>query len=395
MSSPRGAAGSVQSNALDTDGRNGRRSQFLSWLRYVRWGTEQRPDIVHIHTGGATGGLAVAAASKWVFRATVIRTEHDVPIDVPDLPLKLSSWLTDVCCDAVVAVSRRNAGLRRERLHKPRNFAAVLNGVPVPPGSTDPDRRSATRAALGISPEELVVGSVVRLAEGKGLTDLLRAFALISTRTPRRLLLVGDGPIRDDLESLVASLGLAGRVIFAGHQVNPDPFFRAMDLFVLPVPEGSMSIALLEAMARGVPSVITFGGPEEAVVDGVTGRTAPPCDPVGLATVLTELVNDPAERTRLGIAGLEHVRASLSADRVAEDLLSIYAIARSGRVPHRLQVTNVPRNSGSMPGARTSAEDTFSNNIHALESDATLRDCVAETVSDRGEDGSVDLQVGF
>ena len=176
---------------LDTDGRNGRRSQFLSWLRYVRWGREQHPDIVHIHTGGATGGLAVAAASKWVFRATVIRTEHDVPIDVPDVPLKLSSWLTDVCCDAVVAVSRRNAGLRRERLRKPRNFAAVLNGVPVPPGSTDPDRRSATRAALGISPEELVVGSVVRLAEGKGLTDLLRAFALISTRTPRRLLLVG------------------------------------------------------------------------------------------------------------------------------------------------------------------------------------------------------------
>ena len=324
---------------LDTDGRNGRTSQFSSWLRYVRWARGHRPDVIHIHTGGATGGMAVAATSRWLLRATVVRTEHDVPEDVPGRWLKLSSRLTDACCDAVVAVSRRNATLREEKLRAPHNFAAVLNGVPIPPDHSGPSHRLATREELGISLDEVVVGSVVRLADGKGLVDLMRAFALLSSGTPRRLLLVGDGPLRPDLENLADSLGIADRVIFAGHQVDPDRFFRTMDIFVLAVPQGSMSIALLEAMARGVTSVITFGGPEEAVIDGVTGRTAPPCEPAALAAVLSELVDDPPERARLGVAGLEHVRASLSSGRVAQDLLSLYTSVRRYGVPVHLRAT--------------------------------------------------------
>ena len=378
---------------LDTDSRNGRRAQLFNWLRYAGWGLAQRPDVVHIHTGGATGGLTVAATSKWLFRATVVRTEHDVPEEAPGIQLKLSSRLTDACCDAVVAVSRRNAALRRVRLRTPKNFVAVLNGVPVPSCPTDPDRRSAVRRMLGILPNEVLVGSVVRLAEGKGLTDLLHAFALISSASPHRLLLVGDGPLRADLQSLAESLGIAGRVIFAGQQTDPDPFFRAMDIFVLAVPEGSMSIALLEAMARQVPSVITFGGPEEAVIDGVTGRTATPRDPEALAAVLSELVDDPVERSRLGLAGLAHVQATLSARRVACDLLSVYGTARSGEIPIQLQVNALPRGSGTVLGCRRPDQDNMAASGELLTDCVSLGDCVAKAVGDRAEDGAVNVQV--
>ncbi len=340
---------------LDTDGRNGRRAQVGDWMRYLRWARLQRPDVVHLHTGGATGGMAVAAASRWLLRATVVRTEHDVPEDHPCRRLQLSSRLADAGCDVVVAVSRRNAELRRTRLRAPRQFASVLNGVPVPPPCESSGGRWMTRESLGIGRAEVVVGTVVRLAEGKGLDDLIRAFSLVQSENSLRLLLVGEGPLRPSLELLVESLGIAGRVIFAGQQADPDPFFRAMDVFVLAVPTGSMSIALLEAMARSLPAVITFAGPEEAVLDGQTGRTSPPCDPAALAAVLADLVNDSSERTRLGRAGYEHVRSRLSAARVAEDLLAIYTTARSGRIPQHLRADAPP----SAPNAQFAGPGDF------------------------------------
>jgi len=92
------------------------------------------------------------------------------------------------------------------------------------------------------------------------------------------------------LEALVDSLRVADVVHFAGNQRQPGRFLDAFDVFVLAVPEGSMSIALLEAMARGVASLITFCGPEEAIRPDETGVCGPPNDPVGLAAALAPIV---------------------------------------------------------------------------------------------------------
>jgi glycosyltransferase involved in cell wall biosynthesis len=124
-------------------------------------------------------------------------------------------------------------------------------------------------------------------------------------------------------------------VHFAGHQPNSAPYLDAMDMFVLPVPSGSMSIGLLEAMARGLPSIITFGGPEEAVIDCVTGLTSPPHDPPALAKTIEKLANNPELRRALGEAGSAHVRAGYSVGRVADDLLMVYRCRRSP-LPGRL-----------------------------------------------------------
>ena len=332
----------VQSGArverLNTDGFRGRAAQIRNLSRLVRTLRAWRPDVVHLHTGGATGGAAVVLAARRGAGAVAVVTEHDVPDPAPSLHQRLARKLIDIQSDAIVAVSRRNAGLRQTRLPAPpHKLAAVLNGVPVPDVSEAAKHRhrKEVRGALDIAQDALVIGSLVRLAPGKGLHDLLAAFAIMRRDVPAILMLVGDGPLRAELAALAAGRGIAGDVRFAGHQAMPGRYLDAMDAFVLAVPAGSQSVALLEAMARGLPSVITFGGPEEPVIDGRTGLCAPPADPEGLAKVLLGL-RDSSLRQRLGPAAAAYVRESFSVQRVADDLLDVYANRRRS-IPARLR----------------------------------------------------------
>jgi glycosyltransferase involved in cell wall biosynthesis len=208
--------------------------------------------------------------------------------------------------------------------------------------------RMAIRTRYSLERDAVVVGSLLRLVEGKGLRDLLNAFAIVAGEADRNaeLLLAGDGPLRDELRQLSRQLGIAERVHLVGHQAEPARFLDAMDVFVLAVPAGSMSIALLEAMARGVTSIITFAGPEEPVIDELTGLTAPPADPPGLARVIHRAVLDADLRARLGAAGEAHVRAHFSVGRVVNDLLDVYAAAGAGRVPATLRFQRLPASAG-------------------------------------------------
>ena len=273
-------------------------------------------DAIRLHAPGATGGLAVAVVTRTVCRdAAFVVTEHDVPNEKWDRWDLLTRSTMDRFADVVIAVSRRNAHLRSERLRaQPRHYAAILNGVPLAT-STPAERarnRHQVRAQLDLRDDAVVLGSLVRLDEGKGLRNLLPAFADVVREYPCELLLVGDGPLRAELEALAVALGITSRVHFAGHQAQPGPFLDAMDGFVLAVPAGSMSIALLEAMSHGLPAAITFCGPEEAIIPDETGLCAPPNDPAGLGQVLLRLARTPTLRATLGPAGEQHVRRHFS-----------------------------------------------------------------------------------
>jgi glycosyltransferase involved in cell wall biosynthesis len=349
-----------------TDARRGRARQLAGLSRFALAIARFRPDAVHVHTGGATGGLAPVAMARALTRATVGITEHDVPAARPSRKQAVARALLDRACHLVIAVSRRNAALRQARIPvRSKHFAVVLNGVPVPAACP---RAPAVRAELGLGADDTVIGTLVRLAPGKGLETLLRAFALVRATSGRgrcRLLIVGDGPLRVDLERLAVELGVGRDVVFAGHQELPLPYLLAMDVFCLPVPAGSMSIALLEAMAAGLPPVITFGGPEEAVIDGRTGLVAPPSDPAALAAALGRLVDDAALREKLGHAARCHVEVNYSTARVADDLLDAFASARQGRLVERLRADGPPdrepgvsarRDGRTVVHARTSRE---------------------------------------
>lgn len=348
----RGAGAGAGVWRLDTDARGGRLGQARAFAALVRRLRALRPDVVHLHTGGATGGLGLLLAARLARVPHRVITEHDVPGERPPRRQRLTRAALDRNATAVVAISRRNAALRQARLPvQNRNFAAILNGVPIPP--FDPAGRTThgqrVRGDLGIPADAMVLGSLVRLAEGKGLDTLLGAFALVRAAAPCHLLLVGDGPLRAALESLSRDLGVEESVHFAGHQPAPTAFLDAMDAFVLAVPAGSGSIALLEAMARGLPPIITFCGPEEAVIAGETGLGAAPGDVPALAAAMSALVTDAALRERLAAAARSHVATHFSVSRVASDLLSVYT-APAGGLPAALRADAPP---DPRPGARS------------------------------------------
>jgi glycosyltransferase involved in cell wall biosynthesis len=334
------AAAGIACWRLDTHPVAGRGNQLRGLLAFVGILRRWRPDVVHVHTSGGRGGLAVVLLTRALSRASAVLTEHDVP---PSAPSRLHVWtraVVDRSLDSLVAVSRRNADLRLARLpSRPAHFAVVLNGVPIPEADEDEVARdrASVRSELGIPDGDQVVGCLVRLADGKGLPTLLRAFAEIPAEQHARLLLVGDGPLRTDLEHLADELAISRRVVFAGHQTQTATYLHAMDVFALAVPAGSMSIALLEAMARGLPAVITFAGPEEPVIDGVTGLTAPPNNPAALSRALARLLGDRPLARVLGSAGASHVRREFSVTRVADDLLDVYQVRANRGLPERLR----------------------------------------------------------
>ena len=318
-----------ESGAADTpaDRRRVKRRGLVALAGVVR---RMRPDVVHLHTSG--GGLSAAAACR-VGRAPLVVTEHLPPETPRSRTQRMRGWGLDRLAGAMVAVSRRNLDLRRRHLGaRTAICAVVLNGVPTSRGEVRAQWREATRAKLGYGPDDVVLGVAARLVPDKRIVDLLAAFA----RLPRdcaRLLVVGDGPERAALEARAARLRIDGRTTFAGFHADARPFMAAMDVFALTVPAGSMSSALLEAMDLEVASIITFCGPEEAVIDGETGLCAPPRDPDGLSARLRRLADDGALRERLGRAGARHVRTHFSIARVADDYLAIYEAARAGQPP--------------------------------------------------------------
>lgn len=143
-------------------------------------------------------------------------------------------------------------------------------------------------------------GFVGRLGQEKGLTYLLEAFASLAD-SKCRLLIVGDGPQRDLLRDDAARIGLGDRVLFVGFQDDPDAWYPAMDVFVLPSLTEGTPMVLLEAMSSGLPVIATaVGGVPSIVTDRKDGLLVPPADVTRLADAMSALIADRRLRSVLG-----------------------------------------------------------------------------------------------
>jgi glycosyltransferase involved in cell wall biosynthesis len=180
--------------------------------------------------------------------------------------------------DAIVAIS----GAIREELqlsgYEPATIHDIPNGVPVP------ERPWGPRDGWRESPRAVFVG---RLAPEKNLRALIEAWPIVRGHFPTaRLMLVGDGPEWSSLAWLAHHHLLLDVFEMPGATDDPTPLLRGSDLFVLPSKEEGMSIALLEAMALGLPLVASdIAGNRKLVADGIQGRLAPQ-DPAGLAAAI-------------------------------------------------------------------------------------------------------------
>ena len=218
------------------------------------------------------------------------------------------------------------AGYPRQRLH------TIPGGVPI--AAPEPGDRTEARTALAqTDPHLALAGSgplvvyVGRLwAEAKGLDDLIVAWRKVVNACPQaRLWMVGEGPDADHLRARVAKLNLAANVAFAGAFDDVDDFLQAADLFVMPARESRASLALMEAMAWGLPIVATATGETQALIDhGRQGWLVPPANPAALAKGILHVGQNSQLAAALG--GAARLRAShdFNLERVVEQHLLLF-----------------------------------------------------------------------
>jgi glycosyltransferase involved in cell wall biosynthesis len=208
---------------------------------------------------------------------------------------------------------------------------------PVDTGEFRPaaeERKAALRRLNGFPERDPMIVFVGRLAPEKQLPSLLEAFSIVVHRhSGARLALVGDGPLRPELAALAEQLGIAGNVRFAG-AVPPDAvksWLQAADIFTLVSSVEGFPCSLIEAMACGIPAVVSdISGNRQLIEDRVHGLVAPVADHRAIAQALLRLIEDPRLRAALGAAGREQVVQKYSAANVMVKYERLFDSVASG-----------------------------------------------------------------
>ena len=224
----------------------------------------------------------------------------------------------EVCVSNGVRDYLGAGGFPREKL------AVIPNGVDAARfGRRDP----AFKHSLGIEPQAPLVTTIGRLHEQKGMAYFLRAAASVSHSRPDcRFLVVGHGPLDDELRRLAAEFHIADRVTFLGFCDDVPAVLAATDVFVLASLWEGMPNAVLEAMAAAVPVVATrVEGTVDVIEDGETGVLVMPRDVPALVTSVLRLLADPPRASALGEAGQAHVRAHFPLDAMVRRHEQLYA----------------------------------------------------------------------
>jgi rhamnosyl/mannosyltransferase len=277
-----------------------------------------RADVVHVHSPYPLGEVSAWALKR---RVPLVTTHHSDVVRQQAILRFYGPLLRRVLRSAARIIATSPRYIETSPWLGPE--AARCRVVPL---SVD-TARFAPAAQLPGGPPHLLSVGVLRYY--KGLDTLLRALPLVPEA---RLTIVGDGPMRAPWEALAHELGLEGCVHFAGRvddAVLPD-WFRRANVYVLPanVRAEAFGIALLEAMASGLPCITTEVGTGTSwvVQDGVTGRVVPPLEPVALAGAIQQL-SDPALRARMGGAGRARVEGRFTPQAMVEGVMRVYAEA--------------------------------------------------------------------
>jgi glycosyltransferase involved in cell wall biosynthesis len=288
--------------------------------RYVR---STQAEVVNLHYGGCQVSLkdvlAVRLAGRMRCVATVhhalpIRTERDRRVN------RLAARLAH----RIVVTTDISKGFLQEAGVPADKIEIIPCGIPIPARFPS---RAEMRARWGIPKDAFVVSSLARLMPHKGMADLIQAVAQVPDREGKlRLVIGGDGPERQHLESLAADL-LQERALFTGRVKEASEVYAVADVFALASYEEGFGLVFIEAALQGVPSIGTdVGGVSRAILNNETGLLVPPGDPERMAAAIARLRDDPDLRRCLGEKASARAHAEFSEKIMAERYVKVLGI---------------------------------------------------------------------
>ncbi|MCI0685072.1 MAG: glycosyltransferase [Gemmataceae bacterium] len=282
-------------------------------------------DVVHTHDDKPL--MYSVPAARLVGVRRIIHTQHHGKLDILSRRQERVVAWTAHGVDRFVCVSHDSARQMIAQGVPARRVRVLCNGIDL-----------ARFRGHGPKPGGPIV-TVARLSPEKDIANLLRAMALVSRDdTDARLEIAGDGPVREDLLSLAAELGLGPRVKFLGETNDVPALLARASLFVLPSQAEGISLTLLEAMASGLPVVATrVGGNPEVVNDGRTGWLVPPRDPEALADAIGRLRGDPAGAASMGSAGRSRAEACFDVRHMVARYEALYERRADADLPQATQ----------------------------------------------------------
>ena len=252
----------------------------------------------------------------------------------------VEDWLTRFA-DSVVPNSGAGCDILQERGIAPEKIRVIYNGLDPERLRVDEARMWEHRAETGVPTDGKVVGILATLSPAKDHATFLRAAAIVGDNPAVRFAIIGDGPLRGELELQARELGIADKVTFFGFQRHVADYVAACDLLVSSSRDNEgCSNSILEAMALNVPVIATdIGGNGELVQDGKTGYLIPAGSDVALAAAIQRVFNDPARTGRLAATARQMTATRFSLDRMVTDYESLYlrllALRASGRAGER------------------------------------------------------------
>jgi glycosyltransferase involved in cell wall biosynthesis len=296
----------------------------LAIARFRRLLYRERPAILHVNSSRDSwiGGLAARLVQP---RPKIIRTRH---ISAPLNSSAATQLLYHRLFDMVIVTGGERT--RRDLIERdgmvPDRVAAFPIGLDVDyfsPGEPDHD----IRAELGLPRGQLLVGLISYLRDYKGHYYLIEAAARIAGRRDDvTFLIVGEGPEEPVIRAQIARLGLNRTVLLLGFRHDLLNVFRSLDLFAIPTIEGdTIPQVLMQALAVGLPVVsTTTGSIPDVLRDRESGFIVPPRNTDALAARISDLLDDPALRERMGRQGRATVVGSYSIDRMVDELERVY-----------------------------------------------------------------------
>lgn len=299
----------------------------------------RRPRIVHTHMAKA-GLLGRMAATIYNLtrgrapKARLVHTYHGHVLEGYFSPLKTMIFvslerLMGRLTDTIVAIAPaiRAELLTDYRIGRADQYRVIPLGFDLAPfAAVDATARAQARRELGIAEGVPVVTTVGRLTAIKQHAKFLDIAKLITGRHANAMfLVVGDGELRPELEAQVAQLGLAANVKFLGWRRDLATIYAATNVFALTSRNEGTPVAMIEAMASGVPGVSTnVGGVPTVIADSGMGVLVDLDDNRGFADAVTGLLDRPADAAALGGRGRTHVMAHFDSRRLNDDIERLY-----------------------------------------------------------------------